>query len=293
LSGINGQGEMTSRPKPLLIRPMTIDDLQVGLRLSRQAGWNQTKADWRRFFNLGPEGCFVAELGGRSVGTTMTFISDQVAWIAMVLVEKNARGKGIGTALLKHALGYLEACRVGTVRLDATHLGRPIYERLRFVPEYELVRFEGIAPTGGAATTVKNATPEILKDMIEFDKRMTGENRAKMIQALFKEFPENTSVLMHGDKLEGFVNMRSGSNAVQIGPCTATLNAGTDLLSYALHKCAGKAVYIDIPTDNTYSVKIAESSGLTIQRHFVRMYRGERIKDNIEAIWASSGPEKG
>jgi hypothetical protein len=98
---------------------------------------------------------------------------------------------------------------------------------------------------------------------------------------------------MHGDKLEGFVTMRSGSNAVQIGPCTATLNAGLDLLLYALNKCAGKAVYIDIPTDNTNSVKIAESGGLAIQRRFVRMCRGERIKDNIEAIWASSGPEKG
>jgi GNAT superfamily N-acetyltransferase len=275
------------------IRLMTIDDLRFGLHLSRQAGWNQTRADWQRFFNLGPEGCFVAELNGYPVGTTMTFISDQVAWVAMVLVEKNARGKGIGTALLKHVLGYLDAHKVRTVRLDATHLGRPIYERLGFMPEYELVRFEGIAPSGRAITTVKNATPEILTDVIEFDKRMTGENRTKMIMALFKEFPENTRVLLHGDKLEGFATMRSGSNAVQIGPCTATLNAGPDLLSYALYKCAGKAVYIDIPTDNSNSVKIAESSGLKIQRRFVRMCRGERIEDNIEAIWASSGPEKG
>lgn len=272
---------------------MTIDDLRLGLQLSQQAGWNQTKADWQRFFNLGPEGCFVAEYGGHPVGTTMTFASDQVAWIAMVLVDKESRGQGVGTKLLRHSLDYLDGLKIKTVRLDATHLGRPIYERLGFVPEYELVRFEGIAPSGRAVTTVKNATPEILTDVIEFDKQMTGENRTKMIKVLFKEFQENTSVLMHGDKLEGFVTMRSGSNAVQIGPCTATLNAGSDLLSYALYKCAGKAVYIDIPTDNTNSVKIAESSGLKIQRRFVRMYRGERIKDNIEAIWASSGPEKG
>jgi GNAT superfamily N-acetyltransferase len=293
LSGINGQGEMTNRSKPLLIRPMTIDDLRLGLRLSRQAGWNQTMADWQRFFNMGPEGCFIAEFGGHPVGTTMTFVSDLVAWIAMVLVEKNVRAKGIGTALLKHALEYLDACKIRTVRLDATHLGRPIYERLGFVPEYELVRFEGISLSGEVVTSVKKATPEILTDVIEFDKRMTGENRTKMIQALFKEFQENTSVLIHGDKLEGFVTMRSGSNAIQIGPCTATSNAGPDLLSYALNKCAGKAVYIDIPTDNTNSVKIAESSGLKIQRRFVRMCRGMRITDNIEAIWASSGPEKG
>jgi GNAT superfamily N-acetyltransferase len=293
LRDIKNRGEMTEGPMPLLIRQMTTNDLRLGLRLSRQAGWNQTMSDWQRFFNLGPEGCFVAELDRRFVGTTMTFISDQVAWIAMVLVEKNVRGKGIGTALLKHALGHLDACKVGTVRLDATHLGRPIYERLGFVPEYELVRFEGVAPSGRAVTTVKNATPEILTDVIEFDRRMTGENRAKMIRALFKEFPENTRVLMHGDKLEGFVIMRSGRNAVQIGPCTATLNAGLALLSDALNRCAGKVVLVDIPTDNVHAVKIVESSKFQIQRRFLRMYRGRRITNNVSAIWASSGPEKG
>jgi GNAT superfamily N-acetyltransferase len=275
------------------IRRMTTNDLPLGLRLSRQAGWNQTGADWQRFFNLGPEGCFVAELDERLIGTTMTFVSDQVAWIAMVLVEKHARGKGIGTALLKHALGYLDACRVRTVRLDATHLGRPIYEKLGFKPEYELVRLEGIAPSGGVVTSVQNATPEILKDVIKFDKRMTGENRGKMLQALFEEFPENTLVFMHGGKLEGFVTMRSGSNAVQIGPCTATINAGPDLLTDALNHCARRVVLIDIPIDNVHAVKIVESSGFEIQRRFLRMYRGRRITSNVSAIWASSGPEKG
>lgn len=284
---------MTNKSKPLLIRQMTTNDLRLGLRLSRQAGWNQTRSDWRRFFDLGPEGCFVAELGGRSVGTTMTFVSDRVAWIAMVLVEKSVRRKGIGTALLRHALGYLDECELRTVRLDATHLGRPIYEKLGFVPEYELVRFEGIAPSGRAATTVKHATPEILEDMIEFDRRMTGENRGKMLRALFREFPKNTRVLMQGKKLEGFVTMRSGRNAVQIGPCTATIKAGPALLSDALNRCARKVVLIDIPTNNVHAVKTAESSGFEIQRRFLRMYRGRRITNNVSAIWASSGPEKG
>jgi hypothetical protein len=38
---------------------------------------------------------------------------------------------------------------------------------------------------------------------------------------------------------------------------------------------------------------MAENSELSSQRHFMRMSRGERIKDHVEAIWASSGPEKG
>ena len=272
---------------------MTIDDLRLGLRLSRQAGWNQTESDWLRFMNMEPEGCFVAELNGCSVGTTTTCIFEKVAWIAMVLVDKDARGRGVGTKLLKHSLDYLDGQQVKTVRLDATHLGRPIYEKLGFVPEYELARFEGIAQQGKRGPVITEAMPEFFADMIEFDRQMTGTNRAKMLSRLFKEFPQNTRIVTHHDKIDGFVTMRPGANAVQIGSCTASINSGPALLSDALNKCAGKAVFVDIPTGNVPAVKIAESSGLKIQRRFIRMCRGERIKDDVKMIWASSGPEKG
>ncbi len=83
--------------KMIEMRPMTINDLQLGLRLTQQAGWNQTESDWLRCMNLEPEGCFVAEFDGYSGGTTATCVFDRVAWIAMVLVDKNARGKGVAT----------------------------------------------------------------------------------------------------------------------------------------------------------------------------------------------------
>jgi len=275
------------------IRLMTIDDLQLGLRLSRQAGWNQTESDWLRFMNLEPEGCFVADLNGCSVGTTTTCIFGPIAWIAMVLVDKNARGQGIGTRLLKHSLDYLNVGKVKTVRLDATPAGRPIYEKLGFVPEYELIRFEGVARPGKTGPAITEAVPILFADMIAFDRQTTGTNRAKMLGRLFKEYPQNTRILTRDDEIEGFVTMRSGANAIQIGPCIATMDAGPALLSDALNRCAGKAVFVDIPADNVHAVRIAESGGLKIQRRFTRMCRGERIKDNVKAIWASSGPEKG
>jgi hypothetical protein len=60
-----------------------------------------------------------------------------------------------------------------------------------------------------------------------------------------------------------------------------------------LNRCVGKPVFVDIPLYNVQAVKIAESSGLRVQRCFTRMCLGERINDNVQAIWASSGPEKG
>ena len=97
------------------IRMMTVDDVVLGLRLSRQAGWNQTEADWQRLLSFEPKGCFVAELDGCAVGTTTTCVLGRVAWIAMVLVDQDARGKGVSTQLLRHAVDYLQGRRIPTI----------------------------------------------------------------------------------------------------------------------------------------------------------------------------------
>ena len=277
----------------ITIRRMTIGDLGLGMKLSAQAGWNQTEADWRRFVELEPEGCFVGELNGRSAGTTTACVFRKTAWIAMVLVDVNARHNGVGTTLLKHSIDYLEARQVGTIRLDATSLGRPIYEKLGFVPDYSLARFEGIAPKAKECSAAVEITPDMSGDLLEFDKRMTGRERVKMLSRLFEEFPQNIRMVRRDNKIEGFITMRPGANAVRIGPCTATADAGPVLLSDALNRCAGEPVFVDVPLDNAEAVKVVESSGLTIQRSFTRMSRGPKITDKVQASWASSGAEKG
>jgi GNAT superfamily N-acetyltransferase len=279
--------------KTVQIRTMTTGDLALGLRLSRQAGWNQTEADWLRLLYFEPEGCFAAELDGSAVGTTTTCVFGPVAWIAMVLVDEEHRRRGIGTHLLRHALEYLDSRQVPTIRLDATQLGRPVYEKLGFVPEYELARYQGIAPSYQASLTITETPAETYPNIIEFDKVITGTNREKMLIRLFDEFPHGLRALWRQGKIEGYLTMRPGAEAVQIGPCVAVPSAGPALLRDALGRCAGQRVFVDIPIQNADAVKIAESSGLTIQRCFTRMCRGERVDDNVAALWAGSGPEKG
>ena len=282
---------------------MTVADVPLGLRLARQAGWNQMESDWRRFLAMQPDGCFVGELDGAAVATTATFIFGPVAWIAMVLVEVESRRKGVATTLLKHAIDFLDKQGVKTIRLDATAAGQPVYEKLGFAPEYALTRYMGTAPISDCGFRIADSIPDAnpqsaiinpqLKQIVAFDHRMTGTPREKMLLRLFEEFPEITRVVRRDGQLEGYITGRRGANATLIGPCIATAYAGPVLLRHALGCCAGLPVFLDIPRDNAPAIEIAEKSGLSVQRHFMRMCRGERIKDHVEAIWASSGPEKG
>src|SRR5262249_35410158 len=162
------------------VRPLTPADLPLGMRLKEAAGWNQTEADWRRFLDLEPEGCFVAELDGTPSATLAAFVFGPVAWIAMVLVDPAMRRGGLAGALMVHALDWLDRRDVGSVRLDATPMGQPLYEELGFVVEYSLGRHEGVLPAAPEVGGVDPARAEDMNDVRELDRSVTGADRGKV-----------------------------------------------------------------------------------------------------------------
>jgi GNAT superfamily N-acetyltransferase len=277
------------------IRPMTAADVPLGLRLSAQAEWNQTEADWRRFLGLTPDGCFVAEWGGAAVGTAVCFVFGPVAWLAMVLVDRAARGRGVGTELVRHALAFADARGVESVRLDATPLGRPIYERLGFLDDYLLRRYEGPAPhLIGFPDVTAALHPDDWPDVLRLDRRLTGADREAFLRRLHEERPETFRVYRRDGQFRGFVAWRPGANAELVGPCLAvSQEAGQEMLIDATRYLVGRRVVIDVPERHVRAVCVLNGFGLSYRRPLLRMTRGEAVPEELDLLWASSGPEKG
>jgi GNAT superfamily N-acetyltransferase len=276
------------------IRLMTASDVAAGMRLKSQAGWNQVEADWRRFLAMQPDGCFVAECAGAAVGTTVACIFDDVAWLAMVLVDAAHRGQGIGTTLVRHALAFLDAMGVRRVRLDATPQGQPLYETLGFVAEYELARYDGVlSAVDEISELVRVARPDDYDQICTMDRAVVGADRRKFLFRLYDEAPQAVRIVERAGEVAGYLTVRRGSEAVQIGPCAATADAGAALLADAARRHVGKRAIIDAPLVNTAAVRCVESLGLAVRRTFLRMYRGEAQRDDVCRLWASSGPELG
>src|SRR5207244_2500167 len=101
--------------------------------------------------------------------------------IAMVLVDETVRGHGVGTALLSHALEFCDRHRVLTVRLDATPLGRPLYERLGFVEQFRLARYEGLPYQAGPGAAVETALPSQWEALAALDQAVTGTDRGQFL----------------------------------------------------------------------------------------------------------------
>jgi GNAT superfamily N-acetyltransferase len=289
-------------PCEVTIRRMTENDIPLGMRLKEQAGWNQVEADWRRFLAMEPEGCFVAEWNGKPVGTTVACTFDSVAWLAMVLVDESVRGRGVGKAMLKHALRFLDDRGVRTVRLDATAAGEPLYRTLGFEPQFNLVRYAGIVlPLLEAIPFpdiqgIKKADRTRWEEIVSLDAEVTRTLRRKFLLRMLEENPRYARVVVHDEKLtaSAYCLARRGSRATQVGPCLGESVAANKLFAAVLvFLFRGESVFVDVLESDNVTKATLTTCCLTPQRLFTRMCRGESVIEDLNLFVASSGPELG
>jgi len=170
-----------------------------GVRLKEIAGWNQTAADWKRFLEASPQGCFVAEHDGRLCGTATTIsFENRLAWIGMVLVDPEYRGQGIGTKLLARAIEYLNDLKIAAIKLDATPQGKPLYENYNSWPNTRLSdgRCGDLPPRRRKRSGLDSREPlsqEFLESIFEADKESFGADRSSLLKSLHRDAPEFTA----------------------------------------------------------------------------------------------------
>ncbi|GAA4443223.1 hypothetical protein GCM10023091_31350 [Ravibacter arvi] len=284
-------------PDRLIIRRLTRADFPLCRQLVEQAGWNQLDDDWERAIRLEPDGCFVGDLNGVGVATTTCCRFGTTGWIAMVLVDRAARGRGVARELMAHAIAYLRDSGAQTIRLDATPLGLPVYQKLGFRIEFELVRYAGRFPGAAAPERAvrRYADASVMAEIAALDAISAGADRCSFLALLHPAAPP--SFYLNRDqsgRLAGFAGFRKGRNAVQIGPVTAvTEAAGAALMADLASAFPGTACFLDIPLANPGAIKWVEARGFERQRGFMRMCLGPEPRDKPEWMWASSGPEKG
>lgn len=283
------------------LRTMTKEDIPDAQRLKQIAGWNQTEMDWDRFLEAGEAGCFVAELDGQVCGTAATIsFENRFAWVGMVLVDPSRRGRGIGTRLLEQTIEYLDALRIPCIKLDATPEGRPLYERLGFLPEYEIERWTLRRAAGQVAGTSEASCfadfpPNLLEDILEADRDLFGANRSFLLKSLHQQTPGLTAGITSEGKLQGYTFGRKGSFADHLGPWMANdAPAARTLLERFLTCSTRDVLIVDWLKSNSIAGQLLRSCGFSYTRPLTRMYRGENAyPGRVERLCAILGPEFG
>ena len=283
---------------PVMLRQMQLSDVKAGMRLSTAEGWNQTEKDWKFLIANSQNICLAAEADDKVVGTTTaTNYANQLAWIGMVLVDKNYRGKGISKMLLENVLEKLKQCR--SIKLDATSAGREVYKKFGFKDEYSITRMT-CSSIKSSFENDENAFAQSIqskdiKAITEFDEIVFGANRTKLIEYLTVEYFYKAWLLKRDNKLTAFALGREGNKYHHIGPVIGeTIDDVKILISKALKEINGQQVVLDVLNDKFELINWLQSLGFTKQREFVRMYKNENPFPGLtEKYFLICGPEFG
>lgn len=275
----------------LAIGVMTEADVGYATQLATEEKWGHLEEDFRRLLHLEPEGCFVAWRAEDRVGIVTTTSCGDYAFLGSLIVSKRARGRGIGEALLKHAMTYLIGRDVTTIELDGVFPAASLYRRLGFRDKYLSLRFKGEG-TKRAAEALPYG-PELAEDIVSFDRAKTGLSRERIVGRFVKEFGDSVHVVKRG-KLAGYavVRPRAGGD-LGIGPWIAEdQDVAGLLLQSILSKHEGRVLTIGVPEINRDAVRMLLNEGFNYTEPSLRMYWGDG-RDYEKNVYAIVSPEKG
>jgi hypothetical protein len=180
--------------------------------------------------------------------------------------------------------------------LDATELGRPVYEKLGFRPLLALSRFAAAAPAWPQADRSVDLAPLVAADLpalTAYDEAATGSVRRFLLEHLAARCPGAAWVARSGGRIAGFALGRDGVRASGIGPVVAPTASPSRRLAAAAGRHPGPTM-IDVPDAQAGFVAALAAAGFTRQRGFTRMIRGDDTAlDRTARLYAPAGPEFG
>ena len=272
-----------TRPARPTLRSARPDDLARLGPLYEQSGFGARLAGVVSFAKARLEGeVVVAEAGGELVGVAAGAVFTGTGWVGGVAVVPGHRRAGLGGALTEAIVEFLEGRGVTTVLLHATALGRPVYERLGFVPEAAYLTLTGpTRPPSPGDPSLRAGRQSDLKAVLALDLAATGEDRRRLLTALW---PTGGLVAAGDGRPLGYhlaSPWRPGGAAVAADPET-----GLALLD-AVRAGAGDGVAVSVPAANAAALRFLAAAGFAEHSRTVRMHRGPRVPWDPAALFGA------
>lgn len=281
---------------------LTAADVTQALDLSTSAQWNQNAADWLMMFSLGQGFGIhaVDEQGARRLAASAVLLpyGPHFAWVSMVLVLPAFQRRGLATAVLKHALGWLRERGMAGV-LDATPAGRAVYAQEGFVDTWRFARYRREAgppaPPAPERSDVRAIANADWPNVERLDEATFGADRMRVLRTLSARWPGAALVVASAHQTRGVMFGRDGREAHHIGPLLADDAASAEALIDTALRDAPGAVYLDLlDTRRPELLSWLQAQGFVFQRPFTRMVWGTRsAPGDTSRLWAVAGPELG
>jgi ribosomal protein S18 acetylase RimI-like enzyme len=177
----------------ILIRDLVDADLETAdavLKMAFRSPVSRLHDLWF-YRQIQPDGWFAALQDEHLVGTVGAINYGAFAHVGLMAVHPDAQRQGIGFALMQFILARLEQQQVPGVMLDASEIGRPLYDKLGFIAFDETFVFqrEGDFAKPEWTSHLQTITVRDLDELVQWDTAVFGADRRKVFEVLLGTFP--------------------------------------------------------------------------------------------------------
>lgn len=211
------------------IRPFGQEEAAAMTAISSDVGWNQPEAEIREIIERSGKYLVGAFHGDALVGTAAAYPypDGSFAYVNEVIVLSAWRKRGAATRLLEKLLP-LTLADYPVLRLCATAMGRPIYEKFGFKP-FATVSFGEFSGGEADETGISPLAAADLAEAAELDAANFGARRSEILSKLLANSPAAAWKLVRGGRMAGFIVRGSMNWFLQCRDAEAF----TRLLTYA------------------------------------------------------------
>jgi ribosomal protein S18 acetylase RimI-like enzyme len=248
-----------------LIRKMCADDLAFAAECTAAEGWqSENHTTLAGFFKNDPEGCFIAEQAVYPLGICIATRYGTSGFIGELIVRPEARGGGLGAALLNHAVAYLRQNRVQTIYLDGVVKAIGLYERNGFRRVCRSWRFSGKL-AGKPGAHVRLMTRHDLGQVIALDQLAFGADRSFFLRLRYDIYPELSFVMVNSQEVIGYLLGRGHAGWISAGPWVMREVAGNpaELLFAFSQQADDRPISMGILEANPLACELVRSLGFT------------------------------
>lgn len=257
------------------IRPFGREDIPFAVTQTEREGWDSTPASFEVCLRHEPKGCFIAEVEGLPAGMVTTTRYERTAWIGHLIVTPERRMRGVGRALMEHAMGHLADQGVATIRLEADPPGMHLYRQLGFVEEFESLRFRLSQAGRCERGPVEPIEAGDLDRIAAFDRDHFGDDRGRLLRLLSGQ-ADTALQCREAGRLKGYLLAFPGRGVTRLGPWVAVGRDVADmLLRSVIAELPARDFGVGVPAVNRDAQQLLRAHGFEQLKPSFRMVYGE------------------
>jgi GNAT superfamily N-acetyltransferase len=170
------------------IKLMQPKDFVFATELANTMDWNMAIEDFQFITYLEPDGCFVLFDDSQPIGIATCNSYGNVGWFGNLIVKKEYRGKGAGSQLVKHSIGFLQDKGIETIGLYAYPYLIGFYRDLgfRYDEDFSMQQVPNLKKVF-SSETFSTVGSRHFQQIAEFDNKCFGGDRRKLLESIILE----------------------------------------------------------------------------------------------------------